>query len=247
MAADYSTGPVAGRGADAIIAAMPALLRCHLDLWLLALLGVLLVALPGLDLAVAGAFYDPSAGFLYKDNALVRFVYLAVPWVSRIVIVGLLVFLLLAWSFQRRQPFFLHHRKMALYLLVVALVGPMFFVNTVFKDQWGRARPAQIEQFGGTQQFTRAALPTDQCEKNCSFVSGHASVGFYFLALAFVWPRRRIAWLVTGTLLGLSIGFVRILQGGHFLSDVIFSGIVVYLTALGIHALMYPASVKSRA
>jgi len=246
MAADYSTGPVLHTDAGAIIATMPDFLKCYLDLWLLALIGALLVVLPGIDLTVTGWFHDPFEGFLYRDNGLIRFVYLAVPWLSRIVIAGLLVFLLLAWTLKRRAEYFLMYRKVALYLLVVALVGPMFLVNTVFKDHWGRARPSQVEQFGGDKQFTRAALPTDQCEKNCSFVSGHASVGFYFLALAYVWPRRRTLWLATGTALGLGIGFVRILQGGHFLSDVVFSGIVVYLTARGIHAFMYAGPAKSR-
>ncbi len=212
----------------------------HLDLLLLGAIGVLLVALPGIDLAVAGWFHDPFDGFFLKDQPLVRFVFLAVPWVSRIVIAGLLLFLLFAWIRHRHRKFFLRHRKIAGYLLLVALVGPMFLVNTVFKDNWGRARPSQIEQFGGDKQFTRAAVPADQCQKNCSFVSGHASVGFYFLTLAFVWPRRRALWLTLGTGLGFGIGLVRIVQGGHFLSDVVFSGIVVYLTARGLHALLYP-------
>jgi lipid A 4'-phosphatase len=135
--------------------------------------------------------------------------------------------------------FFSHQRRAALYLLLVMIVGPGLLVNTVFKDHWGRARPSQVEEFNGSKKFTRAAIPTDQCEKNCSFVSGHASVGFFFLAFAFVWPRRRILWLVTGTSLGLGIGLVRILQGGHFFSDVIFCGLVVYLTARLLYALMF--------
>jgi lipid A 4'-phosphatase len=128
----------------------------------------------------------------------------------------------------------------------VAVTGPMLLVNGVFKDHWGRARPSQVVEFGGTQQFTRAALPADQCPKNCSFVSGHASVGFYFLALAFVWPRRRALWLAAGTALGLGVGLVRIVQGGHFLSDVLFAGIVVYLTARILHALMFRPPPASR-
>jgi len=213
---------------------------------MLAAIGGLLIALPGIDLAVAGRFYDPSDGFYLKDQPVVRFVFLAVPWLSRAVVTGLIVFLALAWTLYRRRALFLKHRKTALYLLLVAVVGPMLLANTVFKDHWGRARPSQVAEFGGDKQFTRAAVPADQCEKNCAFVSGHASVGFYFLALAFVWPRRRALWLVTGTALGLGVGFVRIVQGGHFLSDVVFAGIVVYLTARGVHALMYPRA-ESRA
>lgn len=218
---------------------MTALLRRHLDLFLLAAIGALLVIFPRLDLVVSGLFYDSIDGFFLRDNSFVRFVFLGVPWITRTVVVGLLLFLLAAWTFWRRRTFFSRQRHAALYLLLVMIIGPGLLVNTVFKDQWGRARPSQVEEFNGSKKFTRAAIPADQCEKNCSFVSGHASVGFFFLAFAYVWPRRRILWLTTGTGLGLGIGLVRILQGGHFFSDVIFCGIVVYLTARLLHALMF--------
>ncbi len=221
---------------------MPASLRRHLDLLILFVIGVLLVAFPQVDLAVSGLFFDDAQGFYLKNQPLVRFIYDLVPWLARTVIASLVLFLLAAWTIWRKRAFFLHRRHVALYLLLVAIIGPLLLVNGVFKDHWGRARPAQVVEFGGGKQFTRAALPTDQCEKNCSFVSGHASAGFYFLALAFVLPRRRALWLALGTGLGLGIGFVRIVQGGHFFSDVIFCGIVVYLTARVLHALMFRAA-----
>ncbi len=221
---------------------MLAQLHRHFVLLLLAVPGLLLVAAPQLDLAAAGLFYDPFDGFFLKDQPLVRFVYELVPWVSRAVIIALLVFVLLAWTWQRRQPFFLAQRKAAVFLLLVALVGPLLLVNGVFKEHGGRARPSQVEQFGGAKQFTRAAVPTDQCAKNCSFVSGHASSGFFFLAPAFVFATRRRTWLAIGAGAGLGIGLVRMMQGGHFLSDVLFAGVVVYLTAWILHGLLYRES-----
>ncbi len=225
---------------------MPTLLRRHLDLLLLAAIGALLVAVPQIDLAIAGLFHDPIDGFYLRENPLVRLVFHGVPWITRTVVVGLVLFLLAAWTIWRRRAFFSRQRRAALYLLLVMIIGPGLLVNTVFKDQWGRARPSQVEAFGGTKQFTRAAIPTNQCAKNCSFVSGHASVGFFFLAFAFVWPRRRVLWLAAGTALGLGIGLVRIMQGGHFFSDVIFCGIVVYLTALLLHAVLFRPAAESR-
>lgn len=225
---------------------MLALLHRHLDLLLLAIIGMVLVAFPRIDLDMAGLFHDPFDGFYLRENPLVRFVFLGVPWITRTVVLCLSLFLLASWSIWRRREFFLRWRRSALYLLLVLIIGPGLLVNSVFKDQWGRARPSQVEQFGGTQLFTRAAMPADQCEKNCSFVSGHASVGFFFLAFAFVWPRRRALWLAAGSGLGISIGLARMLQGGHFLSDVIFSGIVVYLTAFALHAVMFRPVNESR-
>lgn len=215
--------------------------RRYLDLLLLAALAVVLVTFPALDLAVSGAFYDPAHGFWLKSHPLARFVYDLVPWISRVILGGLLLFLLGGWLFFRGQAAFVRRRRAAVYLLLVALVGPLLLVNGVFKEHWGRARPSQVVEFGGTKAFTRAAIPADQCAKNCSFVSGHASVGFYFLAFAFVRPRRRVLWFGVGTAAGLLVGLVRIVQGGHFLSDVIFAGIVVYLTARVLAVLLRPA------
>lgn len=216
-----------------------SIFRRHVDLLLLSAIGVLLVAFPQFDLAVTGIFYTTDTGFYMRDLFWVRFIHDFVPWFSRAIIAGLLLFLLAAWTILRKRNFFLCHRRAALYLLLAALLGPLLLVNGVFKEHWGRARPSQVVEFGGAKQFTRAAVPAGQCEKNCSFVSGHAAAGFYILALAFVLPRRRKFWLLFGTGLGLGIGFVRIVQGGHFFSDVIFCGIVVYLTARILHAVMF--------
>jgi lipid A 4'-phosphatase len=46
-------------------------------------------------------------------------------------------------------------------------------------------------------------------------------------------------WIALGFALGLGIGLVRIAQGGHFLSDVLFSGWIVYGTALALRALIF--------
>jgi len=226
---------------------MPALFRRHFDLLILAVIGSLLVALPQIDLAVTGLFHDPEHGFFLRENPVIRFFYSLVWWITAGVLLSLLFFLLAAWTFYRKRAVCVRQRRTALYLLLVMIVGPGLLVNGVFKDHWGRARPSQVVEFGGAKQFTRAAVPADQCAKNCSFVSGHASVGFYFLALAFVLPRRRALWLSLGTGFGLFIGFVRIAQGGHFFSDVIFAGIVVYLTALALHALLFRQPAESRA
>jgi lipid A 4'-phosphatase len=216
------------------------LLRRHLDILILSVIGVLLVALPQIDLAVSGFFYTPEQGFYLRPLLIVRFFYSLVWWVSAAVLVATLGYLIASWTIYKNRTAVASGRRVALYLLLVMAIGPGLLVNAVFKDHWGRARPSQVSEFGGSKQFTRAAIPTDQCPKNCSFVSGHASVGFYFLALAFVLPRRRRLWLTLGTVFGLGIGLVRIVQGGHFFSDVVFAGIVVYLTALVLHALMFP-------
>ena len=55
-------------------------------------------------------------------------------------------------------------------------------------------------------------------------------MGFFFLAFAWVLRDRR--WLIYGATIGMIVGLGRMIQGGHFLSDVIFSGFAVYVTSL---------------
>jgi membrane-associated phospholipid phosphatase len=107
----------------------------------------------------------------------------------------------------------------------------------VLKDHWGRARPYQIEAFGGTHQFTPAPLPADQCQRNCSFVSGHAALGFSLVGFAFLMPTGRPRNLVLAAALsfGALVGLARIAAGHHFLSDIIDAGLVVVGTSWLLH------------
>ncbi|MDR0717023.1 MAG: phosphatase PAP2 family protein, partial [Azoarcus sp.] len=85
---------------------------------------------------------------------------------------------------------------------------------------------------GGNARFTPALQPTDQCGKNCSFVSGHASAGFFAVSLGFLGgasARRR--WTLAGLALGGIAGLGRIAQGGHFLSDVVFAFFITWWSA----------------
>ena len=81
----------------------------------------------------------------------------------------------------------------------------------------------------------------DQCVDNCSFPSGHGSLGFWVTALAFLAPPRwRKAALTAALAFGVVVGVVRIAQGGHFLSDVVFSAILVIAINIWFKRLLLP-------
>jgi lipid A 4'-phosphatase len=111
------------------------------------------------------------------------------------------------------------------------VLGPGLLVNSLLKEHSGRARPVQTTLFGGTQAFTPAWTPADQCSTNCAFVSGHAAVAAWPVAGAFLARRRgtRRAWLAGGLLAGLAVGLGRMATGSHFLSDVVIAVLLVYL------------------
>ena len=191
---------------------------------------------PQLDITLHRHLYNQ--GFFLGEKPVIRFFYALVPWITRSVVVGSVLALL--WVGIRRRRLC----RPALFLLLSLALGPGLIVNTLCKDQWGRARPSQIVEFGGTKQFTPPFVFSDQCEKNCSFVSGHASVAFFVAAFAlFLKGWKRTAVYSAAVVFGLWIGFVRMAMGGHFFSDVIFSGI---LTLLCVHLLYYLILLRPR-
>ena len=75
-----------------------------------------------------------------------------------------------------------------------------------------------------------AYLKCKECDGNCSFVSGHAAGAFFILSLSWVFRQKR--WLLLGLFLGALVGTGRVLQGGHFVSDVVFAFWAVYFSSL---------------
>ena len=182
---------------------------------------------PQIDLIVSGLFYSPENGFFLGNNPLVLLSYRLFARLQ-FVVLGLL---LLSWIVARFYKRAKHrYTRAVVFLFLLLLMGPGLIVNMGLKENWGRARPREVTEFGGQQQFTPALIPASQCDRNCSFVSGHAALGFYLIGVAWVIRKRR--WLVAGIILGSLVGAGRILQGGHFLGDVIFSFWAVYFSAV---------------
>lgn len=183
---------------------------------------------PDIDLWMSGLFYRPDGGFYLKDAWWAVAIYDSIPIIAITVGVGSL--LLLIGNLVRKRQVGPASNRFLLFLLAALAVGPGLVVNAGFKDNWGRARPRDVAEFSGEKHFTPALQPTDQCERNCSFVAGHPSVVFWLAALGFAVAarRRRNRIFAAAAALGLIAGFGRIVQGGHFLSDVIFSGLAVF-------------------
>jgi lipid A 4'-phosphatase len=199
---------------------------------------VVFLDFPQIDIYFSRLFFEPSHGFVWRENSLVLFSYYANRYVTIATLVGLLSLLTVTASKSRK--IFAWDRKAYAYLLLVLVLGPGLLVNAVLKDHWGRARPHDIRAFGGTREFTPALVISNQCTRNCSFVSGHSSVLFYFASFGLLLRGRR-KWIVIGsaTALGALVGLGRIVQGDHFLSDVVFSGLFVALVARLLYWLFY--------
>jgi lipid A 4'-phosphatase len=160
---------------------------------------LLFVLAPGVDLWFSGLFFRGGAGFYLRDAVWVGVLYDMVHPLAAVLVLGLL--LLLIYNLLRRRAVGPFDVRAVLFMLAVLAIGPGLVVNVVFKDHWGRARPRDVVEFGGTRTFTPAFVISDQCERNCSAAFG-----------------------------GL-VGFGRIAQGAHFLSDVVFAGVFVFFVA----------------
>ena len=209
--------------------------------WLLLTLAMVVVfrTWPELDLATTARFYRPGAEplFPWGELAPVQVMYLTVPWIGRIAFV---VCLILLWRWRRGVPNgpVQRWRARLRVLAIVLLVGLAGVVNAGLKEFVGRPRPISLQVFGGEQAYQPVGRVTTLCQHNCSFVSGHAATGFTLMAcglLGSVATRRR--WTALGILAGGLIGAGRILQGGHFLSDIVFAGLVIAGCCLLLRAL----------
>lgn len=194
-----------------------------------ALLALAFRLFPELDLAASGLFYRGGAWLFERDSAWLAIPFLGLPRLGQATLAILLA--LFALGFLR--PFAaLRARRAALgFLLAAALAGPVLLVDIGIKDHSGRARPVNVEPFGGGKRFTPAFVAADQCPKNCAFVSGHVATASFLMAFGWLAaPAVRRRWLLAGAAAGGCMGLIRMLPGGHFLSDVVFAWFAVYFT-----------------
>lgn len=133
-------------------------------------------------------------------------------------------------------------RRAGLFLLCGLVVGPGLLVNVGMKHGWSRPRPHEVEEFGGSQHFLRVGTPALNDSSNASFPSGHAAIAFYAIAPAFVVGGGQLrlcrGLLAFGLGLGTVMSIARVLQGGHWVSDVVWSAGAVYLTTVGLSAVL---------
>ena len=124
----------------------------------------------------------------------------------------------------------------ALCLLCVFALGPGLVINGLLKTCWGRPRPTQLREFDGEYQYHSVWSFGDDRKMCRSFCSGHASMGFYLFTPAFFlwrrWPRSATVVFWAGLAFGWVMGFSRMIQGQHFLSDILWSAVICYVVGL---------------
>ncbi len=206
---------------------------CHLlphALMLLGLVSLIFAAMPELDLIVSRLFWDPAAGFGFRENAFLvafRDANRFLPWV----VIGIAILLLIPNPLLRKQKYPPAPHKL-LFVLTFFAAGPGLGVH-LLKMLVGRARPRALEEFGGQAFFTPPWQLTDQCARNCSFISGEAASAFALLTLVvLIKPKYAGLYLGVVGIVAAAFSFNRVVFGGHFLSDVVISWNLMFVLAV---------------
>lgn len=214
--------------------------------WIFPLLLLLLIApfSSEWDLAISSYFYENGH---FVSNSYIRWFYSYGEYVGLAVAmicgaIGVVTLYIKRWTFLTRG---------ALVAMLTFVIGAGLFTNVLLKNIWGRPRPKQIEQFGGTKSFVPFYKPTLHFalkeDKQKSLPSGHASIGFFFLAFAVIGWRERRPWLLwlgvlVGSGMGINLSLIRIMQGGHFLTDTLVAAAIMWWTALAVTYYIYDRS-----
>ena len=122
-------------------------------------------------------------------------------------------------------------------LILGPIIGSGLIANLYFKENWGRARPVHIEEFGGTKTFSPVFIKSDQCETNCSWISGETSAAFSFTVGTII--LKNSLFLVFNVILGILVFFCRLTMGGHFFTDNLFSIFFMFYLAIFYRILVY--------
>lgn len=202
------------------------------------------VAFPSVDLWVSGLFYHPGDGFFLNNAPLL----MALHWLAydgaRVMGAAFAVGVVVAW---RRQVFCGLDVKAWVFLLAALLIAPGLIANVGFKDHWGRARPREVTEFGGTAIFSPALIPQAEPRRNGSFVSGDGAFGFFLPVFAYVVPLRLARRVFAASLVaGCAFGGARLLMGAHFLSDIACAAALMLVSVAAVHAAFYGRMVTAR-
>jgi lipid A 4'-phosphatase len=211
-----------------------------LSLLVLGVVSTAILDATGWDLAWVSHFYTPGGarggwahgreqpwGFLYD--------YGEVP--PHILTAAALV-LYIAARLGKARP---KYARSCLVVILTSVIGPGLLVNCVLKPYWGRPRPADIAAMGGTQEYRTVWRPAG-AKGGKSLPCGHCSMGFSLASgVAFYpfHPALSICALAGGIAYGGFLGVARLIQGGHFPTDVLWAAILIFVLIAILYYLVF--------
>lgn len=212
--------------------------------WLLAsaalglVLGAVFAVYPVIDLEVARLFFnDQAAKFPLSTTYEWNLVRRLANWIPFLFLAPALFALIRKMVFPGSKM--MMAPSVVIFLIGSFIIGPGLTSNLLLKENWGRPRPNQVHQFAGAADFQPWWRPSEECPRNCSFVSGEASQAFWVVAPASLAPPQvRATAMGAAVVFGAAVGGMRVIFGRHFVSDIIFAGIITIAIVMGLYRLL---------
>ncbi|GAW41712.1 PAP2 superfamily protein [Brevundimonas sp. SH203] len=195
---------------------------------------------PGVDVAISHLFYRPHVGFFMSGDPVLKALRKSSTLVIGLMLLGAVGRML--WTWGRGRPWGDAGRR-ALFVVSALALGPGLTINLVFKDLWGRARPIQIEAFGGHAVFTPVWAFSDACRTNCSFVSGEGAGAAWMVGAALILTPARWRPVAVPVMIAYAVALSmnRLVFGGHFLSDILLSWGLTAMVMLALYRITFAA------
>jgi membrane-associated PAP2 superfamily phosphatase len=199
-----------------------------------------------LDFHLSNLFFDAQQQrFTLRGHPILNvWLHTGIKWVMVCVALVSLALAISAHWLVKLKPY-----QSALFWVFIGMVLSTSAVAILKYDSM-HACPWDLTIYGGDSPFFDLFKnPPAGTKSGGCFPAGHPSGGFALIAFYFAFRRYRArfagAMLWLGILMGLAMGLVQIIRGAHFLSHVLWSGWVVWLTLLLLYGLWTP-KIKSR-
>lgn len=203
---------------------------------------IALFELTDFDIMIQNHFYDfvTEQWFIDRKNPILEIIFYSgiKKLLAAVGAITLLILIVIG-----KNPLIKQYRQRLIILLLTGILTPSI-VGTL-KAVTNTPCPRQIVQYAGIYPNIKVfeSYPDDfkQTSRARCWPAGHASGGFAMMALFFVFKSRtgRIAGLLTGVILGWSMGSYKMLIGDHFFSHTLITMLIAWLIALCAAKLVY--------
>ena len=194
------------------------------------ILSIIFIVYPKVDIEFSKLFFsENNQKFYFANNSFLKFISNIAYFLAFLLLIYNSILILR--NLIKTKVFNFEIYKPQIIVLLVFFIGSVMIVQVCSKHYFGRARPVNVKEFNGNSIFSPAFKVSSQCKFNCSFVSFHTSIGLLFLIHSFVQiGKKRKIMIITSCLLIVLLGLTRIVQGKHFLSDVVISACFMVIT-----------------
>lgn len=200
--------------------------------------GLVMMEGTGIDRTISHWFFDagthsfPLRHTFMLDTVLHHWVKYLVILITSVIAAGFALTYVI--------PQLRHQRRLLLFVALAMTLAPL--TVTALKQVTDRPCPWDLDDFGGGAPYTHLfeSHGAQHARGRC-FPAGHAATGFALMAFFFAFYRKRRhalarAALLAGILAGVLLGIGRIAQGAHFMSHVLWSGLVCWLIMVSLYA-----------